>query len=172
MDNDILQHSPTLTRTHAFPHLPRWRSSEVPGPQSNLLFFIICILGSFLYFDILFAFNVQSKETALRISRTDHFFIVYLFPVYIHFFHAYLNISGRKWLIKAAYVYAFILMCFTPTPFYIASMQKHYFGYFAKGGMLYPFFGIASLFVTFYVLIQIHYTIRHEKSSAQKNRLT
>ena len=142
-----------------------------PRTQTNLLFFIICILGSFLYFDILFAFNVQSKETALRISRTDHFFIVYLFPVYIHFFHAYLNISGRKWLIKAAYVYAFILMCFTPTPFYIASMQKHYFGYFARGGVLYPFFGLVSLLVTFYVLIQIYQAIRFETSSSHKNRL-
>ncbi len=142
-----------------------------PRTQTNLLFFTICILGSFLYFDILFAFNTQSKEMALRFSRTDHFFIVYLFPVYIHFFHSYLNISGRKWLIKAAYVYAFILMCFTPTPFYIASMQKHYFGYFARGGVLYPFFGLASLLVTFYVLIQIYQAIRFETSSSHKNRL-
>jgi two-component system NtrC family sensor kinase len=142
-----------------------------PKTQTNFLFFTICILGSFLYFDILFAFNVQSKETALRISRTDHFFIVYLFPVYIHFFHAYLNISGRRWLVNAAYVYAFILMCFTPTPFYIASMQKHYFGYFAKGGVLYPFFGLAGLLVTLYVLIQIFQAIRFETSSSHKNRL-
>jgi signal transduction histidine kinase len=142
-----------------------------PRTQTNLLFLTICILGSFLYLDILFAFNTQSEEMALRISRADHFFIVYLFPVYIHFFHAYLNISGRKWLIKAAYVYAFILMCVTPTPFYIASMQKHYFGYFARGGVLYPFFGLASLLVTFYVLIQLYQAIRFETSSSHKNRL-
>ena len=142
-----------------------------PKTQTNFLFLTICILGSFLYFDILFAFNTQSEETALRISRTDHFFIVYLFPVYLHFFHAYLNISGRKWLIKAAYGYAFILMCFTPTPFYIAAMQKHYFGYFARGGVVYPFFGLAGLVVTLYVLIQIYQAIRFETSSSRKNRL-
>jgi two-component system, NtrC family, sensor kinase len=142
-----------------------------PKTKTNFLFLTICILGSFLYLDILFAFNTQSKETALRISRTDHFFIVYLFPVYLHFFHAYLNISERKWLIKAAYVYAFILMCFTPTPLYIASMQKHYFGYFARGGVLYPFFGLAGLVVTFYVLIQLYQAIRFETSSSHKNRL-
>ena len=142
-----------------------------PRTQTNFLFFTICVLGSFLYLDILFAFNVESAETALFISRTDHFFIVYLFPVYVHFFHAYLNISRRKWLIKAAYLYSFFLMCFTPTPFYIASMQKHYFGYFARGGTLYPFFGLASLFVTLYVLILIHQGIQQEKSSSHKNRL-
>jgi two-component system NtrC family sensor kinase len=142
-----------------------------PRTRTNFLFLTICILGSFLYFDILFAFNSQSEETALRISRADHFFIVYLFPVYLHFFHAYLNISKRKWLIKAAYVYAFILMCFTPTTFYIASMQKHYFGYFARGGVVYPFFGLAGLLVTLYVLIQIYQAIRFETSSSHKNRL-
>jgi signal transduction histidine kinase len=142
-----------------------------PRTQTNLLFLTICVLGSFLYFDILFAFNTSSKEAALRISRLDHFFIVYLFPVYIHFFHAYLNISGRKWLIRAAYVYAFILMCFTPTSYYIASMQKHYFGYFARGGVIYPFFGLACLLVTLYVLVQIHQAIRREADGTHKNRL-
>ncbi len=142
-----------------------------PRTQTNFLFLTICVLGSFLYSDILFAFNVESAEAALFISRTDHFFIVYLFPVYVHFFHGYLNISGRKWLVKAAYVYSFFLMCFTPTPFYIASMQKHYFGYFARGGILYPFFGLAGLFVTLYVLILIHQAIQQEKSSSHKNRL-
>jgi two-component system NtrC family sensor kinase len=139
--------------------------------KTNFLFFTICILGSFLYIDILFAFNVTSGKTALRISRTDHFFIVYLFPVYIHFFHTYLNISGRKWLIRGAYAYAFILMCFTQTHLYIESMQKHYFGYFAKGGILYPFFGLAALFVTLYVLALLLNAIRKETNNSHKNRL-
>ncbi len=139
--------------------------------KTNFLFFVICLLGAFLYIDILFAFNVKTAETALLISRIDHFFIVYLFPVYIHFFHTYLNISERKGLIGASYGYAFILMCFTPSALYITNMQKHYFGYFAKGGTLYPFFGFAGLFVTIYVLMQIHYTIRNETSNAKKNRL-
>ena len=68
-------------------------------------------------------------------------------------------------------MYAFILMCFTPTTFYIASMQKHYFGYFARGGVVYPFFGLAGLLVTLYVLIQIYQAIRFETSSSRKNRL-
>lgn len=139
--------------------------------KSNRLFLIICILGTFLYTDIFLAFNVKSADTALAISRIDHFFIVYLLPVYLHFFHAYLNISRRKWLIPAAYAYAFMLMCLTPTKLYIASMPKHYFGYFAKGGMLFPFFGSASLFVTIYVLILIFQSIGQEKNNTRKNRL-
>jgi len=139
--------------------------------KTNILFFITCILGAFLYIDILFAFNVKSADTALIISRIDHFFIIYLFPIYIHFFHSYLNISGKIWLIRLAYAFAFILMWFIPTPLYIESMQKHSFGFFAKGGTLYPLFGIGSLCMAIIVLTLIFQAIRNEKNSIRKNRL-
>jgi two-component system NtrC family sensor kinase len=137
----------------------------------NILFLLICILGSFLYADILIIFNVKSPETALKISRIDHFFIIYLFPLYIHFFHSYLKITQRKWIVRLAYAYAFILMWFTPTSIYIESMEKHFFGFFAKGGKLYPFFGMAGLFVTIYALIILYQAIQKESSSIHKNRL-
>ena len=139
--------------------------------KSNILFFIICVLGSFLYIDILLAFNLKSAETALLISRIDHFFLVYLCPVYLHFFHAYLGVSKRKWLIQAAYAYAFVLMCLTQTPLYITSMQKHFFGYYAKAGILFFLFDAASLFVTIYALILIFQAIRRAKNNTRKNSL-
>jgi two-component system NtrC family sensor kinase len=142
-----------------------------PRTKTNLLFFTICILASFLYIDILFAFNVTSEKTALWVSRTAHFFVVYVFPIYIQFFHTYLNISGRKWLIRGAYAYSFFLMCLTPTPFFIESMQKHYFGYFARAGSLYFFSGLCVFFVVLYVLILLVNAIRKETNSSHKNRL-
>lgn len=132
---------------------------------------MICVLGVFLYTDIFIVFNLNSPKTALLISRTDHFFIIYLFPLYIHFFHEYLNIVHRKWLVRAAYAYAFVLMWFTPTSMYIQSMEKHFFGLFAKGGTLYSFVGMAGLFVTVYVLIIIYQAMRKEQSNTRRNRL-
>ena len=137
----------------------------------NILFLLICLLGSLLYIDILIAFNVKSSETALMISRIDHFFIIYSLPLYIQFFHAYLGIQGRKWLVRISYALTFILMCFTPTPFYIESMHKYPFGFFAKAGILYPVVGIGSVFVTIYALIVIYNKINDEKNSIQKNKL-
>lgn len=139
--------------------------------EVNFLFFILCFFGSLLYIDIFLVLNVKSEETALFISRADHFLIVYLFPVYIHFFHSYLNITNRRWLTGFAYAGAFILMLLTPTPLYIESMHRYYFGYFAKAGKLYPLFGLGSLFVTIYVLIILHSAIMKEKSSIRKNKL-
>lgn len=146
--------------------LVRGRKTEV-----NILFFILCLLGSFLYIDIFLVLNVKSDATALFISRADHFVIIYLFPVYVHFFHAYLGINNRKWLTGFAYSCAFALMWLTPTPLYIESMQRHYFGYFARAGKLYPLFGLGSLFITIYVLILLYNAIRIEKSSIRKNKL-
>lgn len=139
--------------------------------ETNILFFILCVLGSFLYIDIFLVLNVKSDATALFISRADHLAIIYLFPVYVHFFHAYLNITNRKWFTSFAYACAFALMWLTPTPLYIESMHRHYFGYFARAGKLYPLFGLGSLFITIYVLILLYNAIRREKSSIRKNKL-
>jgi signal transduction histidine kinase len=137
----------------------------------NRLFTVICILGTFLYIDILIIFNCESPQTALFVSRLDHFFIIYFIPLYIHFFHAYLKIPGRIWLIRSAYVFAFILMCFTPTPWFIADMQRHAFGYFGRGGPLYILVGFGSACATAYVLTLIHRAISRETQSILKNRL-
>ena len=139
--------------------------------KTNILFIILCTLGSFLYLDILLVSNVKSAKTALTISRVDHFLIIFLFPVYIHFFHSYLNVSGRRWLVRAAYIYAVVLVGLVPTAYYIESMQQHFFGFFAKGGLLYPVFGLSGVMVTVYILIILAQAIRDEKSSIRKNRL-
>ncbi len=139
--------------------------------QINRLFTLICILGAFLYTDILVIFNCKSSQTALFISRLDHFFIVYLIPLYIHFFHAYLKIPGRFWLIRTAYLFAFILMCFTPTPLFIVEMQRHSFGYFGSGGALYVLMGIGTACAAVYVLMLIYQAIQRETQSILKNRL-
>jgi signal transduction histidine kinase len=137
----------------------------------NRIFTVICILGTFLYIDILVIFNCKSPQTALFVSRLDHFFIIYFIPLYIHFFHAYLKIPGRIWLIRAAYLFSFILMCFTPTPWFIADMQQHAYGYFGRGGPLYILVGIGSACATAYVLMLIRRAILQETQNILKNRL-
>lgn len=150
----------------AFLSVSRGRKNRI-----SRLFTVICVLGTFLYIDILIIFNCNSPDTALFVSRLDHFFIIYFIPLYIHFFHAYLKIPGRLWLVRSTYVFAFILMCFTPTPWFIAGMQRHAFGYFGRGGPLYILVGIGSACATAYVLTLIHRAILRETQSILKNRL-
>ena len=162
---------PAILTLGCFAALALLTAIRAPGSRVNRLFLMICIFGVALNLDILYAFHSPSASAALRVSRVDHFFLVFSLPVYIQFFHAYLNISRRKWLERCAYVLAAAMAAITPTPLYIASMERHFFGYFARGGMLYPLFGIGGLAVTIYVLVLLYREIKTAVDPARKNRL-
>ncbi len=137
----------------------------------NTLFFLLCVTGVFLHADILILFSVESREVALWSSRIDHIFAVYAIPLYIHFFHAYLNIHRRKWLIYTTYAGAFVLMWFALTPLCIEKMNLYEFGYFGSGGKLYPVIGVGAAVASLYSLAIICLAIHREQNSVQKNKL-
>lgn len=125
--------------------LARWRNSRVNG-----LFLLICCLCAGLYADILFIFNAPSAASALRASRLDQFFSLFLIPLYVHFFHAYLGIRDRRWLVAAFYAVPGILMWFGMTPLLIESMHPYRFGYFGRAGRLYPLVATTAMVATAY----------------------
>ncbi len=125
--------------------LVRWRNSLV-----NLLFLLICCLCAGLYADILFIFNAPSIAAALFVTRIDQFFSLFLIPLYVHFFHAYLGIRGRKSLVAAFYAVPGVLMWFGMTPLLIESMHSYRFGYFGRAGRLYPLVATAAVVATLY----------------------
>ncbi len=137
----------------------------------NTLFFLLCVNGVFLHVDILILFSVESRELALWTSRIDHVFAVYSIPLYIHFFHAYLKIHRRKWLIYTTYAGAFVLMWFSLTPLCIEKMNLYEFGYFGRGGKLYPVIGVGAAVASLYSLAIICLAIKREQNSVQKNKL-
>ena len=139
--------------------------------RRNRLFLAICIFGMMLNIDIVYAFHSRSAAAALAVSRADHFLLVYSLPVYIQFFHTYLDIQNRKWLEWSAYGFSAALMLLTPTQWYIASMEPHFFGYFARAGLLYPLFGFGGLLVTVYVLSLLYRAMNAEILPEKKNRL-
>ncbi|MCG6892586.1 MAG: hypothetical protein LJE65_03185 [Desulfobacteraceae bacterium] len=135
------------------------------------LFAGICILGVFLYADILAAFHLSSASTAFWISRIDHVFLVYLPALYLHFFHEYLDIRPAFPLVPAAYAFSLILMAFVPTPLYLSGMHRHAFGWYAQGGPLYPLFGAAALAATLYAVLLLMTALRAESSGVTRRRL-
>jgi two-component system NtrC family sensor kinase len=146
--------------------IPRARRS-----RRNRLFLAICIFGVMLNIDIVFAFHSRSAAAALAVSRADHLLLVFSLPVYIQFFHAYLDVKNRKWLEWTAYGFSAALMLLTPTQWYIAAMEPHFFGYFARAGRLYPIFGFGGLLVTVYVLSLLYRAMKAENRPEKKNRL-
>ena len=140
--------------------------------KTNRLFLMICLLASLLYGAILLEFNAPSEKVALFISRIDHLFIVFLTPLYLHFFYEYLHLTKYRWLVKAAYVYTAALVAIVPSSLFVAGMEKHAFGYFAQAGILYPLFGFGGLAVTISSLLFILVGIRREQDATRKNRLS
>lgn len=139
--------------------------------QTNRCFIWICVLSGLLYLDILFAFNVDSETAALWASRLDHLFLVFLVPLYLQFFHGYLGIRPPRHLIPAAYVIAFVLMVLAPTPLYIMGMERHVFGFFAKAGPLYSFFGMAWFATSAYVSWLVYRGVRRERQPHRRKQL-
>jgi signal transduction histidine kinase len=137
----------------------------------NTLFFLLCVAGSLLQADILILFSVQDRTIALWSNRIVHVFSVYAIPLYIHFFHAYLNIDHRKWLIYTTYTGAFVLMWFSLTPLCIEKMNLYEFGFFGSGGRLYPIIGMGAAVASIYSLVVICMAIKKEQNSVQKNKL-
>lgn len=135
------------------------------------LFLPLCFLGSVLNADIFLLFNVNTPTTALWITRIGHVFTVFLIPAYIHFFHLYLHVQKRTWMIPFAYGYAVCLMALAPTPLLIATVQQHPFGYFGRGGPLYSLVGVGAGAAIAYVLTLLHRAIKTERGRLQRNRL-
>ena len=144
----------------------RWRNSRV-----NKLFLLICILGAGLYADILFIFNTPSVEAALLVTRIDQFFSLFLIPLYVHFFHAYLGIRKRKWLVAGFYTVPGILVWFGMSPLLIESMHHYPFGYFGRAGKLYPFIAISAVCATGYGAWILGHAIYREGERNRKRRL-
>jgi len=137
----------------------------------NKLLFSICLAGTFLYVDILIIFNTGSDTVALLTSRLDHCGVVFTIPLFMHFFRVYLNISSHKWAIWLAYAYSIVLMPFALTSLLIEDMQRHAFGFFGRGGPLYPLVGAGAVMALLYCLFWLGWAIHHEKNSIQKNKL-
>ena len=84
-----------------------WRRAR--PTKANHLFALLCLMGGLLYMDILIGLNVSLSHTALVSNRIGHMLHPFLIPLFIHFFHAFLEIKKRNWLIALAYCYAVLI---------------------------------------------------------------
>jgi two-component system NtrC family sensor kinase len=140
------------------------------GRKVNLLLAGICLLGSLLSLDKALASVVVDPDVALRISRTDHLFVVFIVPLYLHFTYTFLGITTRKWLLGLAYAFSGCLSVLSQGDHYIAGVQQYFFGYYVQGGPLVYVFGAATITNTFYCLYLLFRSLGKEKDPDRKNK--
>ncbi|HNQ63163.1 MAG TPA: ATP-binding protein [Syntrophorhabdaceae bacterium] len=137
----------------------------------NLLFSLICLIGCFLNTDKTILTIVQNQSTALKISRIDHMFLVFIIPLYLHF--TVLVTGYKKWMsiVKIFYVVSFLLVPLAQHPLYLKQIRNYYFGCFAISGPLFYIFGVfstTSLFMSLYLLFK---KLKESKISVHRTRI-
>ncbi len=145
-----------------------WRGGRARG---NRIFSLFCFFGSLLYVDILIAFNAPSPRVALITSRSAHLLHPFIIPLLIHFFHIFLNIERRRWLVRLAYAYAAVTSACAPAGLTIATVRRFDFGYFGQAGPLFFLTAGAAGAATMYIVILVYRAMAAEKNAIQKNKL-
>jgi signal transduction histidine kinase len=135
------------------------------------LFSLLCLFGCFLNLDILMQLNAKSAQTALRHARQWHLLHPFLVPLFIHFFHVYLRLEGRRWILGLAYGVAAVVAVFSQGDGVISHMARFSFGYAAQGGRLYPVMAAGAVLATLYNALILHRAVRKQTQSVQKNKI-
>jgi len=139
--------------------------------RANILFAFICLIGFFLNADKAILTGTLHPLTALRLSRIDHAFLVFVIPLYLHF--SVIVTGYRKWLpvVKACYVIAILFIPLTQHNLYLIGVRQFFFGYFALSGPLFYIFGTfssASILLSIYLFVK---SLKEEKVAIKKTRI-
>jgi nitrogen-specific signal transduction histidine kinase len=139
--------------------------------RTNLLFSLICLVGCLLNTDKTLLTVVGDEVLAMRISRIDHAFLVFIVPLYLHF--TILATGYRRWLplAKIFYVIASLLVPLTQHPLYLTHISKFYFGFFAASGPLFNIFGAFCMLSVALSLFLLFKNLREEKIPIKKTRI-
>lgn len=139
--------------------------------RRNLLFSFLCLIGCLLNLDKLLLTIVRDADLALRISRTDHIFLVFVIPLYLHFTISILQHRGLRLLLKAFYLLSLFLVPLTQLDPYLSGVRLHRFGFFAEAGPLFDLFlylSAVSIGLSFALLIR---GLREQKISVERLRI-
>lgn len=139
--------------------------------QANILFAFICLIGCFLNTDKALLTGSLHPLTALRLSRIDHAFLVFVIPLYLHF--ALVVTGYRTWfpLVKIFYGIAFLFIPLTQHHLYLIGIKQFFFGYFALAGPLFYIFGCFSSLSIILSIYLFAKNLREEKTAMKKTRI-
>ncbi|MFC1883729.1 hypothetical protein ACFL2O_03065 [Thermodesulfobacteriota bacterium] len=138
------------------------------GKSENVLFSLVCIWWCMLS-PLFILHHLISEEKILIAERAVHFFYVYIPVIYLLFFHKILNIK-RNYLIYISIVLSLVLSLSTLTDYYIQGLYKFSWGYIAKGGIAFQFFGLYGIITMIYLIVCVITNLKKEKGHATKLR--
>ena len=105
-----------------------------PRRQTNILFAVICFMGSLINADVALVSIIPDKTLALTLDRIIYLLFVFSLPIYIQFVHTFLHIMGRRWVERLAYLFSLIFLLFILSDHFISGFHEYSFGTIAKAG--------------------------------------
>ncbi|MCX7966596.1 MAG: hypothetical protein N2596_08230, partial [Syntrophorhabdaceae bacterium] len=144
---------------------------KAKASRLNLLFSLICLVGSLLNIDKTILTCIEDEYIALKISRIDHIFLVFIIPLYLHF--SVLATGYKRWMpvVKTFYVIALCLIPVTQSDLYLSYAKHFFFGYFAQSGPLFLVFGLFSTLSIAISICLFIKSLREEKVAEKKTRI-
>jgi diguanylate cyclase (GGDEF)-like protein len=138
----------------------------------TLLFSIICLAFAGLNLDVFLLGIIRNPETALLISRMDHFLLaLVMLGANLHL--AYL-VCGKKdkWtVVYSAYAIGAVMALFTPTDFYFKGVYSYFWGFFAKKAILYDLMSFLWFTATLYCIYILFSTFRRTSDRHKKDTI-
>lgn len=110
---------------------------EKNRPEGHL-FCLVSFCYAMLNLDIALVGIVRDPETALFISRADHFFLsLLMLGVNLHLAYLVIGKKDAWWVVYASYLIGLIMAPLSQTPYYFQGMHSYYWGLFARKAVLY-----------------------------------
>ncbi len=144
---------------------------EQPRTET-LLFSVICLAFAGLNTDIFLLGIITDPETALLISRIDHFMLV-LVPLgaNLHLMYLVCEKKNHWWVVYSAYGVGAVMAMFTPTALYFQGVYTYFWGFFAKKAVLYDVMSLFWMAGTLYGIGTLFYTYRSVSDPHKKNTI-
>ena len=147
--------------------------SFLRGPRrpTNLLFAVICFMGSLINADVALVSIIPNKTLALRLDRIIYLLFVFSLPIYIQFVHTFLHITGRRWVERLAYLFSLIFLLFIFSDHFISGFHEYSFGTIAKAGPIFYIFSVMSGFTVCYCLLTLFKAMKTAEDNQRRNRI-
>ncbi|MEN6472443.1 MAG: GGDEF domain-containing protein [Syntrophaceae bacterium] len=148
----------------------------VMGLEQNrletILFGLICLGVCMLNLDIGLLTIVKDPALALSISRLDHFFLdLMLLGLFFNLAWLVTGTTQHSWLVYLGYAIGLCMAPFAFSDYYFDGVYNFYWGYFAKGAILYEVMCAAWGFGMILGFILFIRSYRRTDNPEQKNTL-
>lgn len=132
-------------------------------------FSIICFCYAVLNLDILIVGIIPDMETALWVSRIDHFFLAFLLlGANLHLVYLVTGKRNQWWVVYLGYLIGAVMAPLALTDWYFNGMYTYYWGFFAKKAILYDV--MSTLWMTAFLLVLFHLFTSFRRSDVSKRK--